>query len=196
MNLFEHYLLKTREELAEKISLLQQGGYILYVRHGEATFGKDQYNVDFQNCFTQRNLSEKGQQQAILYGYILHSLNIPISRVIASPFCRTIESAAFAFGSDMVEVDPFFFHIFQLQNGGLLEEKKVLEQLNLYLETPPEDGTNTIIFAHSFPKGIGLGQIPEMGSVMIHPNGKDVGYDLISTFSLTQLLKIFLGCSS
>jgi hypothetical protein len=49
---------------------LRDGGFIFYVRHGEATVGEDRPNLNFQNCFTQRNLSEMGRTR-IYYGEIL-----------------------------------------------------------------------------------------------------------------------------
>ncbi len=76
------------------LDLLRRGGYILYVRHGEATVGEDQPNINFLYCFTQRNLSETGRRQAIYYGQIIRNLQIPINYpVLTSPLCRTIETA-------------------------------------------------------------------------------------------------------
>ncbi|MGG3839108.1 hypothetical protein ABEV00_19090 [Paenibacillus thiaminolyticus] len=43
---------------------LRNGGYILYMRHGEATMGQDFPHVIFDDCGTQRNLSEEGKRQA------------------------------------------------------------------------------------------------------------------------------------
>lgn len=57
---------------------LRNGGYILYVRHAEVTIGNDQPNLNFQNCYTQRNLSEMGRREAIYYGHIIENLQIPI----------------------------------------------------------------------------------------------------------------------
>ncbi|WP_184181868.1 hypothetical protein [Paenibacillus sp. JGP012] len=47
---------------------LQKGGYILYVRHGDATVGEDQQNFSLADCSTQRNLSALGREQAEKYG--------------------------------------------------------------------------------------------------------------------------------
>ncbi|CAM5352475.1 Histidine phosphatase family protein OS=Lysinibacillus sphaericus OX=1421 GN=LS41612_14975 PE=4 SV=1 [Lysinibacillus sphaericus] len=53
------------------LDLLRAGGLILYVRHGEATVGEDQPYVNFQNCYTQRNLSDYGRREAVYYGQML-----------------------------------------------------------------------------------------------------------------------------
>jgi broad specificity phosphatase PhoE len=90
------------------IDLLRGGGFILYAKHGEATLGEDQPNLNFLYCFTQRNLSEMGRRQAVYYGQILRNLQIPICYPIqTSPFCRAIQTAQLAFGNIGIQIDPF-----------------------------------------------------------------------------------------
>jgi broad specificity phosphatase PhoE len=90
-----HYVISNRSLL----SSLQAGGYVLYARHGEATIGEDQPYLNFQDCSTQRNLSEVGRRQGVTYGETLRRLHFPISYpIVVSPFCRTIETAQLAFG--------------------------------------------------------------------------------------------------
>ena len=52
----------------------------------------------------------------------------------------------------------------------------------------PPMGCNQIIIAHSFPEGIGLGQIQDMGTVIIRPRGYNNGYDIIANLSLMEML--------
>ncbi|MTK13506.1 MAG: histidine phosphatase family protein [Clostridiaceae bacterium] len=171
---------------------LRKGGYILYARHGEATVGVDQPNLNFWDCFTQRNLSELGRRQAVYYGQILRNLRIPISYpILASPFCRTIETAQLAFGRANVQIDPFWFETYRLdENLSIAEQKRILDSLNSKLEIKPPQGGNKIIIAHSFPKGIGLGQIPNMGTVIVKPLGQGHGYEIIDKLSLSDLAKM------
>ncbi|MGE7921273.1 histidine phosphatase family protein [Viridibacillus sp. NPDC093762] len=168
---------------------LRKGGFIFYARHGEATVGRDLPNINFQNCLTQRNLSEKGRRQAIYYGEILRFLRIPIKYpVAASPFCRTIETAQLAFGSGNVQVDPFWVEIYSLSDNLLCgDRQRILNGLQSVLESKPEEGRNTIIIAHSFPEGISLGQIPNLGTVIVKPRGIGSGYEVVSQLSLSDL---------
>ncbi|TDL65054.1 histidine phosphatase family protein [Rhodococcus qingshengii] len=171
---------------------LREGGFIFYSRHGEATVGRDLPNLNFQNCLTQRNLSEKGRRQAIYYGDILRYLRILIKYPVASsPFCRTIETAQLAFGSGNVQVDPFWVDVYRL-NGNLPsgDRQRILNGLQSVLESKPEEGRNNIIIAHSFPEGIGLGQIPYMGTVIVKPNGIGNGYEVFGQLSLSDLSKL------
>lgn len=168
---------------------LRKGGYILYTRHGEANIGEDQPNLNFQNCLTQRNLSDAGRSQAVYYGNILRKLQIPISYpIITSPFCRNIETAQLAFGSANVQIDPFWFEIYKLSGivSGVVQ-KRILNSLKSKLEIRPPKGRNVVIIAHSFPKEIGLGQIPNMGTVIVKPMGHGKGFEIVSKLSLADL---------
>ncbi|PYZ95281.1 histidine phosphatase family protein [Salipaludibacillus keqinensis] len=168
------------------LSSLREGGLIFYARHGEATVGMDLPSFHYQNCLAQRNLSEEGRRQAIYYGKILRALQIPIqSPVSTSPFCRTIETAQLAFGSGNVIVDPFLADLYRL-SGDLSsrDRQRILDNLQAMLEKNPEGGGNKVIVAHSFPVGVGLGQIPDMGTVIVRPKGEGHGYEVISQLSL------------
>lgn len=174
------------------LELLQSGGYILYVRHGEATVGEDRPDLDFRNCYTQRNLSQLGRRQAIYYGELVRTLQIPVGYpVIASPFCRAVESAQVAFGWANVQIDPFWVDTYNLsRNITPSEQERILSALQSKLEIIPAQGTNQVIIAHSFPSGIGLGQIPDMGTVVIRPLGRENGYQVVATLSLDDWNKI------
>ncbi|MDW0116504.1 histidine phosphatase family protein [Sporosarcina thermotolerans] len=171
------------------LNALRTGGFIFYARHGEATVGSDLANINFRNCLTQRNLSETGRRQAIYYGEILRYLQIPFQYPIsASPFCRTIETAQLAFGSCNVQVNPFWFEIYRLDgNLASSDRQRILNNFKSVLEMVPAEGRNKVIVAHSFPEGIGLGQIPYMGTVIVKPKGEGNGYDVVSQLSLADL---------
>ncbi|MFL0269742.1 histidine phosphatase family protein [Candidatus Clostridium radicumherbarum] len=174
------------------LNLLRSGGYILYAKHGEATVGEDQPNLNFRYCNTQRNLSEVGRRQAIYYGEIFQMLGIPVSYpIITSPFCRAIETGQLAFGRANAQIDPFLFQIYSLSgNLSSVEQKRILDFLQSQLEIKPLQGSNKVIISHSFPQGIGLGQIPDMGTVVINPLGRDKGYKIITKLSLEDLANL------
>ena len=175
------------------LNSLRKGGYILYARHGEATVGSDLPHVNFQDCLTQRNLSEYGRRQAIYYGEMLRYLQIPVQPIVsASPFCRTIETAQLAFGSGHVQVDPFWFEIYRLSGGSLpsSESQIILNHFQSILEIPPLEGENKVIVAHGFPKGLGLGEISYMGTVVVKPKGEGNGYEVVGRIALEDWSKL------
>lgn len=171
------------------LNSLRKGGFIFYAKHGEATVGSDLPNLKFQDCLTQRNLSEMGRRQAIYYGEMLQYLQIPIKYpVSASPFCRAIETAQLAFGSGNVQVNPFWFEVYRLSdNLPIRDKQRTINNLTSVLETIPEVGKNKVIIAHSFPEGVGLGQLSDMETVIIRPRGEGNGYERVSQLSLADL---------
>ncbi|WP_424767830.1 histidine phosphatase family protein [Paenibacillus sp. sgz302251] len=173
---------------APLLQSLRQGGYILLVRHGEASVGSDQTQINFSDCSTQRNLSEEGRRQAVSFGGAIRQLRIPVQLpVTASPFCRTRETAALAFGEQHVQIDPFWLNIYKL-SGALpaAEQERIVKALTSVLEVKPPAGKNKVIVDHSFPSDVGLGEIPYMGTVLVRPLGEGKGYEVVDKISLEE----------
>jgi phosphohistidine phosphatase SixA len=84
---------------AKLLAELRQGGYVLFLRHTSTDFSQDDSRMtSFEDCATQRNLTDKGRAEARALGEHVKRLKIPIGEVLASPFCRTMETARLAFG--------------------------------------------------------------------------------------------------
>lgn len=87
------------------LSALRAGGLVIFLRHAETgSTAPDQANAVLGDCATQRNLDAKGRAQSVAIGAAFRDLGIPVSRVLASPFCRTLETAALAFGGGEPEI--------------------------------------------------------------------------------------------
>ncbi|MFJ7732122.1 histidine phosphatase family protein [Lysinibacillus sp. NPDC097231] len=170
------------------LDLLREGGFILYARHGEATVGVDQPYLNFQDCFSQRNLSEFGRREAMYFGQMLRYLQIPIrSPIVASPYCRTIETAQLAFPYAHVQIEPFLYEINTLSGVSSSERMRILSDLQSKLEEKPPQGLNQVIIAHSFPEDIGLGNISNMGLVIVSPKGTGNGYEIVKKLTIEDL---------
>ena len=88
-----------RSPAAALLSALRAGGYVLYFRHTATDFGQnDEKMTGFEDCANQRNLTDGGRADARAIGAAIRSLGIPIGDVLASPFCRTRETAELIFG--------------------------------------------------------------------------------------------------
>ncbi|WP_310829560.1 histidine phosphatase family protein [Paenibacillus pedocola] len=190
-------ILKSRPVEPSLLNSLRQGGYILYVRHGEATVGEDIPGMDFNDCSTQRNLSEAGRRQAVQFGEALRRLQIPVQTpVLASPFCRAKETAELAFGEGMVQTDAFWARIYNLSNSlSPAEQQGLVNDLTSALEGSPSPGTNKVIIAHSFPQGVGLGEIANLGTIIIKPNGQGKGFEVVGRFTLEEWLSLLREAS-
>src|SRR5688572_18193470 len=85
---------------AAVLDQLRQGGYVLYLRHTSTDVGQDDAKMtSYEDCAGQRNLTDKGREEARAIGAHIKRLGIPIGGVLASPFCRTMETARLAFGA-------------------------------------------------------------------------------------------------
>ena len=150
---------------------LRQGGYVIYFRHFET--GRDtpdQVTAEVGDCWTQRNLNVAGFQQAQAIGRSFHRLRIPVSRVVASPFCRAWQSADLAFGRheriDALKLPPAKDYSpaqIELMRDGLMP----------FLAMAPAAGTNLVIMAHddNLPAAGGP-DLPRQGdAVILKPDG-------------------------
>lgn len=79
-------------------ALLRDGGHVVLLRHAMITGTTDPATFDIENCSTQRNLSERGKQQARKIGALFAARAAPTERVLSSRYCRALETARLAFG--------------------------------------------------------------------------------------------------
>lgn len=79
-------------------ALLRDGGHVVLLRHANAPGTGDPANFDLSNCATQRNLSDRGRQQARRIGALFAARAAPVEAVLSSHYCRCLETARLAFG--------------------------------------------------------------------------------------------------
>jgi len=85
---------------------LRKGGLILYFRHMATDFSQnDARSTHAEDCANQRNLTDRGRDDARRVGAAIKALGIPIARVQASPTCRTMETARLVFGRAEASID-------------------------------------------------------------------------------------------
>jgi len=124
---------------------LRNGGYVLYIRHTSTDFSKDDTRMaSFEDCANQRPLTDKGRDEARSIAGHIKRLGIPIDKVFASPFCRTVETAMLAFGKAEKT---------QEARGGPMksDDPKRYDALKRLLAAPPAPGQNNVISSHGNP---------------------------------------------
>src|ERR687895_1633389 len=130
------------EPSAQLIEQLRAGGYVLYLRHTSTDFSQnDSRMTSYEDCATQRNLTDQGREEARAIGEHVKRLEIPIGEVLASPFCRTRETARLAFGKATATNDV---------RGGPVEASRY-EPLRKLLSSPVPRGANRVISSHGNP---------------------------------------------
>lgn len=129
----------------EAISALQQGGYVVYLRHSTTDHeSDDQDPVDYANPGTQRNISTEGRTRMITLGKTMRELGIHVDKVVASPFCRAVESSWYAFGRGELNNDLAF-----ALGTTEIEAKRLGKSLKAMMVVPPAPGTNNVFVSHS-----------------------------------------------
>ena len=80
---------------------LRQGGYVFLIRHGpvDNLSRSTSPDADFEGCEGQYNLTDEGRDLVKHLGNTLRKRKIPIGDVLASPLCRTRDTARIAFGA-------------------------------------------------------------------------------------------------
>jgi broad specificity phosphatase PhoE len=93
-------------EGAALAAALREGAHTLYFRHAATDMTQqDRPGFDPADCRSQRNLSDAGRQQARRIGAELARLKLPLGEVVASPFCRTVETARLVSGKEPALVE-------------------------------------------------------------------------------------------
>ncbi len=87
-------------------ALLREGGHVVLMRHAMISGTTDPANFDIEKCNTQRNLSERGKQQARKIGALFAARAAPLERVLSSRSCRCLETARIAFRAEPEPFEP------------------------------------------------------------------------------------------
>ena len=150
------------------VAELRKGGYVLYIRHTSTDFSKNDANMtSFEDCASQRNLTDNGRDEARAIAAHLKRLAIPIGKVYASPFCRTVETAMLAFGRAEKT---------QEARGGPLktDDPKRYDALRNLMSARPAPGQNNVISSHGNPYFAVFGPpyLAEGEIAVLRPGGK------------------------
>ena len=124
---------------------LRTGGLVLYLRHTSTDFSQnDAWMTSYEDCASQRNLTDRGRAEARSIAGHIARLRIPVGEVLASPFCRTMETARLAFGRAQAT---------HAVRGGPIRsaDPKRYQGLRALLSTPVPKGENRVISSHGNP---------------------------------------------
>ena len=128
---------------ADLIKRMKAGGHVLMIRHALAPGSGDPANFQIGNCATQRNLNDRGREQARAIGKWLRSKGVTSSRVYSSQWCRCLETA------DLIDMGPVrelpalnsFYELTQNRETNLIALRKFMAQ-------QPSDGALIILVTH------------------------------------------------
>lgn len=166
----------TAERTARAVERLREGGLVVAFRHAATDSGMDTTD-DLSDCSRQRNLSAAGRRAARAIGEAFRRLEIPVGRVLASPFCRTRDTARIAFGR--VRPSRALLSVEFLDDPDAYDRgPAALKQL---IGARPRRDANTILVSHGSAIDEATGVNPEEGeAVVLAPAGAGRGFDVVA----------------
>ena len=163
------------------VNALRQGGYVILIRHAAGDKAqKDAANVSLADCSTQRNLSKDGRIEARTIGQSIDTLQIPVSKVFSSPYCRAMDTGRLAFGRP--EASDALTYVADNEEG----KRKAASGLKPLLAVTPLPGTNTVLISHSTNIQATLGFVPEEGEAIVFKPGKSGSYQMVGRVRTQQ----------
>lgn len=157
------------------VQALRLGGYNIYFRHAQTDWSqsdKVEKAGDWTSCDPDRvrQLSDEGRASARSVGESMRALNIPVGKVLASPYCRTVETASLMnLGQVKTTTDVVNMRVASYFGGRDAVAATARERLS----TPPANGTNTVIVAHGNVARVATPVYPgEAEGVVFRPDGE------------------------
>ena len=163
------------------LTALREGGFVLYFRHTDTDWSQsDTRGMRLDDCAAQRNLSARGRDNARAIGSAIRSLGIPIGSVLASPLCRTVDTAMLAF--DVAEKSM------AVREGGPVPPGAPgrFEGLRALLSAPVARGANLVLVGHAYPfySLVGAQYLDEGEAGVVRPGGAD--FEVVARVGVMQ----------
>ena len=141
--------------------VLRQPGAVAIMRHALAPGTGDPANFNLDDCATQRNLDERGRQQARDIGRAFRDRGITVDRVLTSQWCRSQETAELL---ELAEVEDFpALNSFFRQRAQAQAQTGVVRD---YLATMPDD-QRLILVTHQVNITALTGRFPASGEIFV-----------------------------
>jgi len=158
------------------VERLRRGGYVVALRHAATDPTATDLTANLRDCSRQRNLNAAGRRQARAIGRAFRQQDIPVGRVLASPFCRTRHTARLAFG----EAQPSRALLSPDFGDGDPERRP--RGLRRLLTLAPPSGSNTVLVSHEAAIAAATGvTVAEGESVIVAPGRGPRGFQIVTT---------------
>ncbi|MCF8049589.1 MAG: histidine phosphatase family protein [Desulfobacterales bacterium] len=122
---------------------LTEGGRVLMIRHALAPGRGDPPGFAIGDCATQRNLNDRGRDQAQSIGEWLRGRGVTSARVYSSQWCRCLETAELIGVGPVTEL-PALNSFFQRPE----DREPNLAALRTFLANQPADGKLIVLVTH------------------------------------------------
>jgi phosphohistidine phosphatase SixA len=144
------------------INKLKKGGNLIFIRHAYAPGGGDPNNFDINDCKTQRNLSNRGRDQAKKIRSFFKDNNFPIDKVYSSEWCRCKETASIAFNK--FETKNFLNSFFSSQFAKNKDSQ--MKKLKKFIKNWDQN-KNLVFVTHYVVISESLNYAPSSGEIVV-----------------------------
>jgi broad specificity phosphatase PhoE len=122
---------------------MKAGGHILMIRHALAPGTGDPANFQIGDCSTQRNLDDRGREQAKAIGDRLRTTGITSARVYSSQWRRCLETAELLEMGTVAQL-PALNSFYELTQ----DREPNLKALRKFIAEQPSEGVLIILVTH------------------------------------------------
>jgi broad specificity phosphatase PhoE len=169
------------------VEALRAGGYHIYFRHAATEWSQSDQVVkagDWTSCEPDkmRQLADRGRHMARAIGEAIRALDIPVSRVFASPYCRTVETASLLRLGDVSTTTDIMNTRVAAYFGGT---EAIAARARQRLSTPPLAGTNTVLVAHGNVLRAATGVYPQEAEAIVFRPQDQGRYTVVARLSLS-----------
>ena len=160
--------------------LLRKGGHVVAIRHAQTTSGfGDPPEFKLDDCATQRNLNDVGRMQARTMGAVFRDKDIPIAKVVSSPWCRCLETARLAFGEP--ESWSALSNLYGRPQNEARQSRAMRERISSF-----EGPGNLVLVSHGSTIRAATGTYLSMGEfVVLTPRGNGK-FDVVGTITVER----------
>jgi len=171
-------VMNAHADQGDLIKLMKSGGHILMIRHAYAPGSGDPANFKIGDCATQRNLNNRGRNQARAIGEWLRSKGIKDAKVYSSQWCRCQETATLLGLGPVAELPALNSFYGMPQN-----REPNIKTLRSFIANLPADGELIIFVTHfvTILEIAGEGASPGEGVVLKLKVGG--AYDVLGSLS-------------
>ncbi len=166
---------------AEMIETMKSGGHILMIRHALAPGTGDPANFRIGDCSTQRNLDDRGREQAGAIGNWLRSKGITSARVYSSQWCRCLETAELLKMGPVAEL-PALNSFYELTR----DREPNLQALRKFIAAQPSDGVLVILVTHLVTISAIANEAVASGEGVLLKLNKDAPYEIVGRLNFDR----------
>lgn len=152
---------------------LKRPGVVAIMRHAIAPGTGDPANYRLGDCSTQRNLDERGRNQARQIGQAFRENGIEFDRILSSQWCRCLETAQ-SLGLGTVEEFPALNSFYAKRSARGAQTRETLE----FLANLPDDA-RVMLVTHQVNITALTGRAVSSGEVFVIKIKSDGKFDVL-----------------